>query len=178
MERSRLTDEFTGYTGTQLSKMSSYNSSLSQAVKRGDFEEAKRLVNHPRMQIKLANAIKERDFKKVKRLVKSGARTYGTRVLGWTHLTTAVIHGNKKIFNYLLKFNKNYRVNAVNFDKRTALYYAICENNLSMVAALLAVGASVEESLKGETPLDFALWTKADSVIVELLRDLGGKLSE
>ncbi len=129
------------------------------------------------MQFELSDAVKEGDLKEVERLVELGACTYGKSVLGFTHLTMAIMNQNKEIFNYLLRFTNDYRIDTLNSDKRTALYYAVQGNNLSMVVSLLAARASVEGSKDDETVLDFAIRNDVSPNIIELLRDLGGKES-
>ncbi len=129
------------------------------------------------MQFELSDAVKEGDLKEVERLVELGACTHGKNIFGFTHLTMAIMNQNKEIFNYLLRFTNDYRIDTLNSDKRTALYYAVHGNNLSMVVSLLAARASVEGSRDDETVLDFAIRNDVSPNIIELLRDLGGKES-
>jgi ankyrin repeat protein len=159
--------------------------SLIDAVKQGDIEKVKQLLNQGYNinqrdydgDTVLINAIMIKRFDIVQLLIQKGAdvNTFGSH--GNTPLMHSVLISDIKIIEFLLQ--NGAKINEENFIPHTALIFAILNKNSMIVKYLISKGANVNQyvDVYKIRPLNFAL-EHGNNDIIRILKKAGAKKTD
>eukprot|EP01112_Ceratiomyxa_fruticulosa_P010630 TRINITY_DN281_c0_g1_i1.p1 TRINITY_DN281_c0_g1~~TRINITY_DN281_c0_g1_i1.p1 ORF type:complete len:657 (-),score=95.88 TRINITY_DN281_c0_g1_i1:49-2019(-) len=151
------------------------DSPLHLAVKRGDFEIVRVLLNcganteHTTYlgQTPIYNAVERADVRIVRELLRRGANPNARSNIKFPIIHEALYTGNEELVKLLINYNTN--VNVVCGNQRTPLFVAITLQKPALVQMLLAVGADPNVMVNNEKPLVKAIQSNNYEVVKVLL---------